>query len=38
MKRLWNSIEDKKYDFTKYGHCSGTGIIIFDDEIDFLFI
>jgi predicted O-methyltransferase YrrM len=38
MKRLWNSIEDKKYDFTKYGHFSGTGIIIFDDEIDFLFI
>jgi predicted O-methyltransferase YrrM len=37
MNRLWNSIEGKKYDVTKYGHWSGTGIIVLDDNIDFLF-
>lgn len=37
MKRLWNSISDEKYDFTNYGHASGTGIIIINDDITFQF-
>lgn len=37
MNRLWNSIDGKKYNVTKYGHWSGTGIIVLDDDIDFLF-
>jgi len=37
MKRLWDNIEDTKYDFTDYGHWSGTGIIVLNDDITFKF-
>ena len=37
MNRLWNSIQDIKYDFTKYGHLSGTGIVIVNENISFDF-
>jgi hypothetical protein len=28
MLRFWNSINIEKYDLTKYGHYTGTGIVI----------
>lgn len=31
MKKLWESIQLTKIDVTKYGHWSGSGIVIFDD-------
>ena len=31
MKNFWNNIFIKKYDVTKYGHGSGTGLVIFND-------
>lgn len=34
--KLWNSIELKKIDLTKYGHWSGTGLIDFNSEIEFI--
>jgi hypothetical protein len=37
MQRLWNNLKYKKYDMTKYGHCSGTGIIFMNTDIDFIF-
>jgi predicted O-methyltransferase YrrM len=37
MKKLWDNIEDTKYDFTVYGHWSGTGIIVLNDDITFKF-
>jgi hypothetical protein len=37
MNRLWNNIPDTKYDMTKYGHVSGTGIIIINEDITFQF-
>jgi len=37
MKRLWENIEDAKYDFTDYGHWSGTGIVVLNDDITFKF-
>ena len=37
MNRLWNSIQDKKYDFTSYGHWSGTGVVVINDDITFNF-
>jgi hypothetical protein len=37
MQRLWNNLNFKKYDMTKYGHFSGTGIILMNTEIDFEF-
>lgn len=37
MNRLWNSIQDKKYDFTSYGHWSGTGVVVINDDITFEF-
>jgi predicted O-methyltransferase YrrM len=38
MNRLWKNITDIKFDFRKYGHWSGTGIIIINDnEINFEF-
>jgi protein-disulfide isomerase len=37
MNRLWNSIQDKKYDFTTYGHWSGTGVVVINDDITFEF-
>jgi len=33
MQRLWNSLEYKKYDVTKYGHWSGTGLIVMNSDI-----
>jgi predicted O-methyltransferase YrrM len=38
MKKLWDGILDKKYDLTKYGHWSGTGVIIIGDDVDFTFL
>jgi predicted O-methyltransferase YrrM len=35
MDRLWRSIKDTKYDFTKYGHWSGTGIVVMNSDITF---
>lgn len=37
MNRLWDNIQDKKYDFTKYGHFSGTGIVVINCDINFIF-
>ena len=37
MNKLWNNITDTKYDFTKYGHWSGTGIIVMNGDITFNF-
>lgn len=37
MNRLWEDIEDKKYDLRRYGHFSGTGVVILDENIDFIF-
>mgnify|MGYP001300753904 CR=1 FL=1 len=28
MDRLWNEITEKKYDVSKYGHDTGTGIVV----------
>ena len=33
MKTWWNDIHHTKYDATKYGHFSGTGIICFGDQL-----
>lgn len=32
MESMWNSITEKKYDLTPYGHSSGTGCVIFDTK------
>ena len=37
MNKLWNNIPYIKYDFTNYGHWSGTGIIVMNDDITFTF-
>ena len=37
MKTLWDSVQETKYDFTKYGHWSGTGVIVMNDTITFSF-
>jgi hypothetical protein len=34
MQRLWNSLEYEKYDVTKYGHWSGTGLIVMNSDIE----
>lgn len=34
MNRLWNNIEGNKINVTKYGHWSGTGIIIMNSDIE----
>jgi hypothetical protein len=31
MKKYWNSIQETKYDISKYGHWSGTGLVCFGD-------
>lgn len=31
MKRFWSEVSSPKLDITKYGHGSGTGVIILDD-------
>ena len=33
MSRVWRSIKDTKYDVTKYGHWSGTGIVVMNSDI-----
>lgn len=33
MERWWQAIPQKKYDVSKYGHWSGTGIIVFDEKV-----
>jgi predicted O-methyltransferase YrrM len=33
MRRFWSEITHVKYDITKYGHFSGTGLILFGDDI-----
>ena len=33
MRKLWDSIPERKYDITKFGHWSGTGIILFSDDV-----
>ena len=35
MQRLWNGINDRKLDVTKYAHHSGTGIILMCSDIEF---
>lgn len=37
MNRVWDSISEKKYDITQYGHWAGTGIVIMNDNIDIVF-
>lgn len=37
MQKLWNSLEYEKYDITKYGHVSGTGLLIMNSDIKFIF-
>ena len=37
MNRLWNNVQGDKYDFTKYGHFSGTGIIVVNENVKFEF-
>jgi len=32
MKAVWNSISERKYDISKYGHWSGTGLVVFDES------
>ena len=34
MKSFWNSINVKKFDITKYGHATGTGMVVFNDTIN----
>lgn len=31
MKKFWDWIPLKKYDVTRYGHFSGTGVVVFDE-------
>ena len=38
MRILWDSIRDEKYDFTRYGHWSGTGVVIINEDIVFDFL
>jgi hypothetical protein len=33
MQRLWKSLKYEKYDVTKYGHWSGTGLIVMNSDI-----
>jgi len=33
MQNFWDSIKLKKYDITKYGHWSGTGVVIFNEKL-----
>ena len=37
MQKLWNSLDYKKYDVTKYGHWSGTGIVQFGNKFNIIF-
>lgn len=33
MQRLWNSLQYDKYDISKYGHISGTGLVVMNSDI-----
>ena len=35
LHSVWNNIETSKIDVTKYGHETGTGLVIFNNEIEF---
>ena len=37
MQLLWNNINHVKYDVTRYGHLSGTGIVLMNTDIEFSF-
>ena len=37
MNRLWDNINESKFDFTQYGHFSGTGVVVMNDNILFNF-
>jgi beta-1,4-mannosyl-glycoprotein beta-1,4-N-acetylglucosaminyltransferase len=37
MKQLWDYIKYTKYDITKYGHITGTGIFLMNFNIDIIF-
>lgn len=32
MKKFWTDIPEQKYDVSKYGHWSGTGLVVFDSS------
>lgn len=37
MRKFWSQVDNKyKLDLTKYGHFSGTGVVIFNKDIKFL--
>lgn len=36
MKSFWNEIDLPKLDLTNYGHWSGSGIVLFNDEYEFV--
>ena len=36
MQKLWNEIEDEKYNITKYGHWSGTGLVNLSKDINII--
>ena len=41
MNRLWNKLRQSNtetYDFTEFGHWSGTGLIVMNDNITFEFL
>lgn len=38
MDALWNWIPKPKIDVTKYGHWSGTGIVMFDTSVEILLV
>ena len=38
MEKLWNNIPEEKFDVTKYGHHSGTGIVLFNTKSVFEFV
>ena len=35
IKMFWNHIQTPKIDITKYGHETGTGVVMFNNEINF---
>lgn len=36
MKKLWNNINLPKYDLTKYGHFSGTGLVLINYDLNII--
>lgn len=34
MLKFWNSIDKPKYDLTSVGHCTGTGVVCFNRDIN----